>query len=590
MTATAASVAAIGAAAGHLLWPEPDWVTRAAEEKCWEWVRIAWRRAACVAGAWFDERKADAAVKFWPKVFRLTEDRFAGKPFQLTFWQECIVRLLIGWKAPVEVLEDETQGPQTFHVRIFRCLKLWVPRKNGKSEFLAALSLLFFVMDAVVGGQGFAFARDEKQAKVVFEKMKAMIAMSPMMKNQARSFKKSIYLPQIRALFELLSGKPEGKHGRSPTVIVGDEMHEWISTELSNTLRQGTGARLEPIELYASTAGLKSNKVGYGLWEESLAILDGRIDDPSTLVAIFAADPDDDWADEAKWARPNPSLGISPTVSFLRREAALAVDNPRAEAHFRCYHLNQWIDAVTRWLSLKKWDACTTETRDLWKQYSEGTGLEGKRCFATFDVSANQDITARLLTFPPDEECDKWRIACKFWVPEDTLDRRVKQDRVSYDKWLKLGALETTPGDCVDQDFVKQQLMDDLERYDVALIGYDPWNATKLVTDLQKEGVDVDMFIKLRQGHQTLGEPTKYLEKLVSFGQYDHGGHPVMRWMAGNAAVRFDENLNFVPTKKHSADKIDGIAAGVMGLCLATAEIDDGPSVYEERGILEIEV
>ena len=567
MNEAAVSAGAIVAAAGHLLWPEPKWVVDAAA-RGWEWARDQWRRAASQPGAWFDERKADAAVRLFPKFFRLTEDRFAGKPFRLALWQEVIVRMLMGWKIPVEIRDDESAPLRTVAVRLYRRLLLWVPRKNGKSEFLSALALMFFVLDGVVGGQGFAFARDEKQAKVVFDKMKAMIAMSPLMADKAQSFKKSIYLPKIRSMFELLAGKPEGKHGRSPTVIVGDEMHEWPSTELANTLRQGTGARLEPIELYASTAGLKTNATGWGLWEESQAILDGRIDDPTSLVVIFAVEPDDVWSDESVWARANPSLGISPTMQFLRREAALAADNPRAEAHFRCYHLNQWIDAVTRWLNLKKWDACTSD-KLAWKAYTAGEGLKGRRCFGAFDISSTDDITALVWLFPPDETEPKWKIICRFWVPEESIKRRVKNDRVSYDRWEKMGALTPTPGDYVDQDYVKKAVLEGLEEFDVASIGYDPWNATKLYTDMVKEGVPEDLFLKMRQGHQTLGEPTKFLEGLVSSGQLDHGGHPVLRWMAGNTAVRFDENLNYVPTKKRSAEKIDGIMAAVMACGLA---------------------
>lgn len=576
MTAAATSAAAIAASAGHLLWPEPSWVTDAVA-RGWEWARIQWRRAAMQAGAWFDERKADAAVRLFPKIFRLTEDRFAGRPFRLALWQEAIVRLLIGWKIPVEVRDDESAPAREVQVRLFRRLMLWVPRKNGKSEFLAALALLFFVLDAVVGGQGFAFARDEKQARIVFDKMKAMIAMSPAMADKAQSFKKSIWLPKIRSMFELLTGKPEGKHGRSPTVIVGDEMHEWESVELANTLRQGTGARLEPIELYASTAGLKTNPTGWGLWEESLAILDGRIDDPTSLVVVFAVEADDDWADESVWARANPSLGISPTMQFLRREAALAADNPRAEAHFRCYHLNQWIDAVTRWLSLKKWDACAKD-KEAWKASIEESGLKGRRCFGAFDISSTDDITALVWAFPPDDTEPKWKLLCRFWVPEESLVRRVKQDRVSYDRWQKIGALTTTPGDYVDQDYVKQAVLDGLDAFEVEAIGYDSWNATKLYTDLVKDGAPEDLFLKMRQGHQTLGEPTKFLEKLVIGGSLDHMGHPVLRWMAGNTAVRFDENLNFVPTKKRSAEKIDGIVAAIMACGLAIVS-EEGPDL-----------
>lgn len=567
---------------------EPPWLIRAADEYGWEWARLSWQRAAAVPGAWFDHAKADAAVIMFPKVFRLTDDRFAGKPFRLGFWQEVMVRLMVGWKAPAEIIDEQTDNPVVFHVRIIRRLMLWVPRKNGKSEFLAALALLFFILDGVVGGQGFAFARDENQAKVVFNKMKAMISMSPAL-GDAQLYKKSIYLPKIRSLFELLSGKPEGKHGKSPTVIVGDEMHEWETTDLATFLRQGTGTRLEPIELYASTAGVKSNRTGWELWEESRGILEGRIDKPSTLVVIFALDPDDDWSDEGIWKKANPSLGISPTIQFLREEVATARDNPRAEQHFKCYHCNQWIDAVTRWLSMKKWDACASD-KDAWKLWKNGEGLEGRKCFAAFDVSSNEDITARILAFPPDEEFDRWVISARFWVPEETIAKRSRQDRVFYDKWERLGAIEATPGDYVDQDYVKQALFDDMERYDVALIGYDPWNATKLITDMQKEGADENLFQLMRQGIPTLGEPTKLFERLVMAGQLDHGGHPVLRWMAGNVAIRFDENLNYAPTKKKSAEKIDGIVASVMGVGLSMSDEVEGPSVYETRGILEIEV
>ncbi|MBB3591716.1 phage terminase large subunit-like protein [Rhizobium sp. BK529] len=563
------SAGAIQAAAGALLWPKPEWVKEAVA-KGWEWVGIAWERCSCVPGAWFDEAKAEKAVQLFPQVFRLTDDRFAGKPFKLAFWQQCIVRLLVGWKAPIDIIDEQTGETKYEHVRIFRRLMLWIPRKNGKSEFLAALALLFFILDGVVGGQGYVFAKNEDQAKIIFNKMKAMISMSPQL-GDTQVFKKSIYIPKIRALFELLSGKAEGKHGKSPTVIAGDEMHEWETPDVANFLRQGTGTRLEPIELYASTAGVKSNRTGWDLWEESVSILEGRIDDPTTLVVIFALDPDDDWADEANWQKANPSLGISPTLQFLRREAAIAKDNPRAEAHFRCYHANQWIDAVVRWLNLKKWDACAADKK-IWRRWRDGEGLKGRKCFAAIDVSSSDDLTALVLAFPPDETCDRWIITARFWVPEDTVARRSKQDRVSYDRWVKDEALEVTPGDYVDQNFVQHALENAMSMFDVSLIGYDPWNATKLYTDMVKDGVDEERFLKMRQGIPTLGEPTKLFERLVVSGKLDHGGHPILRWMAGNVAVKFDDNLNYAPTKKKSAEKIDGIVAGVMAVGLTLAD------------------
>ncbi|WP_291208989.1 terminase TerL endonuclease subunit [Hyphomonas sp.] len=582
---TAVTAAALRAGAPGGLFPLPSWIP--ADDPQYEWARIAWHRAAAEPGAWFDAKKAEQIVRLWPRVFRLTEDRFAGKPFNLILWQEVIVRLLVGWKRPEEVIDEESGKPRIEHVRLFRRLMLWIPRKNGKSEFLAALAILFFVLEGVIGGQGFAFARDEKQGKIVFEKIKAMLAQSPKLAKGVQSFKKSIWIPKIRALFELLSGKAEGKHGRSPTVIVGDEMHEWTSTDLATNLRQGTGARLQPIELYASTAGLKSNLVGYGLWEESVGILDGRIEDPTTLVVIFAADPEADPFNEATWAAPNPSLGLSPTISFLRREARIAKDNPRAEAHFRRYHLNQWVEASVRWLNIRKWDACAGE-KDGWKTIRER--MAGRRGFGAIDVSSILDITAKLIVFPPEDDDPLWHLYAQFWVPEDTMAVRVKNDRVPYDRFFESGALLTTPGDVVDQNVIMNALLDDARYFDLAGVAYDPWNTTKLITDLQEEGFDPDLLHEYRQGIRTFAGPSKDFERLVYAGTLDHGSHPVLRWMAQNAAVRFDENMNYMPAKKKSAEKIDGIVAAVMGVGLAVAVEVEPPSVYEERGIMEIEV
>lgn len=573
----------LGALGDASRWPEPGWLRAVAGNQAYEWARLAWRRSAVVPGAWFDAAKADAAVALWPKVFRLTEDRFAGKPFRLNVWQEIIVRLLVGWKVPITILDEETGRERSEHVRLFRRLMLWVPRKNGKSEFLAALGLLFFLLEGTVAGQGFAFARDEDQARVVFDKMKAMIALDAAgLAKAVQPYKRSFYVPQIRATFRVLSGSGDGKHGLSPTVIVGDEMHEWATLDVATFLRQGTGARLQPIELYASTAGLKSKVIGYGLWEESLGLLEGRIVEPTTLVAMFAAGPDDDWQDEAVWARANPSLGLSPTLAFLRREAALAKDNPRAEMHFRRYHLNQWVEALTRWLPLKVWDGCMSDPSG-WMMMRER--MCGRRCFGALDVSSTQDVTALVWLFPPEDGETAYSLIARFWVPEETVPLRVRQDRVPYDRWVAAGVMETTPGNSVDQDFVGKAILEGMRDFAPERIGFDPWNARKLVGDLTKTGVPEDVFVEMRQGIQTLGEPTKQFERLVYAGEIDHGGNPVLRWMAGNAVVRFDENANFMVAKKRSAEKVDGIAAAVMAAGLALSVQPDTSSVYEDRGI-----
>jgi hypothetical protein len=254
----------------------PQWVESAAADPTLAFLAREWDKSAAVPGAWFDAALADRIVELWPKYFRHTEGRWYNKPFVLSRWQEAIVRLLVGWKT-----EDG--------FRLYRRLLLWVGKKSGKSEFLAALALLFWAFDKEYGGQGFCFARNENQANIVFKKMKTMIGMSNELAADVQVFKKSLYCAALgQSLFKLLAGTTEGQHGISASVVVGDEMHEWRDDGLATTLHQSTSARSQPIELFGSTAGIKGKGYGWDLWEETQSLIEGRLADPTTLAVIFA--------------------------------------------------------------------------------------------------------------------------------------------------------------------------------------------------------------------------------------------------------------------------------------------------------------
>jgi phage terminase large subunit-like protein len=592
--------------------PEPAWITRAADEFGYAWARLSWERASKVPGAWFDAAKADGVVALWPQAFKLTSGRFAGRPFHLRFWQEVIVRLLVGWKEPVEIVDEITGEGTILYVRLFRELRLWIARKNGKSEFLAALALLFWAVEGEVRGQGFCFARDENQARIVFDKMADMIGYAPALAKETRIFAKSLWIQTIKASFKLLSGKAAGKHGRAPTVTVGDEIHEWKDRALADTLRQGEGGSTQPIRLYASTAGLKTQIVGHEIFEQSQQILDGRIDDPTTLVVIFAVPEDADWQDERNWPLANPSIGLSPTLHFLRGEHAKVAGNPRAEAEFRCYHLNQFMEQMQRWLPLRKWDACPGE-KDAWKTLP--AALEGRECHLAFDSTQSFDPASLCFRFPQSlspadkvelagldaeiaqlleaeqpidyklllrrRELDTPTFLWKFWLPAETIAARVKSEKVPFDRWRDQGALIEIPGGTFELDWAINATREACRRYKVQKIGFDAWNALEYYNKLvnPQDGADAlpeDLFVKMRFGARTLGEATKRFERRVFAGEINHGHHPMARWMAGHCHIRYDDNMNYVPAKRKSEKSIDGIVAAVMDEALAIAVDDSG--------------
>lgn len=551
--------------------PLPKWIEEFGNDPAFAFVQRHWIAAATVPGARFDTELADAVVSAWPTWFRHTEGRWAGKPFHLTLWQAAIVRLLVGWKT--------ADG-----FRLFRRLFLWIARKNGKTEFLAALASLFWICDREMGGQAYAMARNENQAKLVFEKAKTMVRLSPAFADRVQVFKKSLYLPELWARFEVLSGAAEGKHGLSASVIVGDEMHEWPDGALYTTLHQSIAARDQPIELYSSTAGLTGRNYGWTLWQECVSIAVGGLDDPTTLVAIFAAEAEEDWTDERVWAKANPNLGISPKIEYLRAECIKAQDNPRLENDFRRYHLNQWTEQVVRWLSLARWIAGAADPQS-WRDAAER--LRGRRCFGGLDLSSVSDLTALVWIFPPIVEGGAWELLVRMWCPAESIALRSRRDRVPYDLWAQADAIRRTDGDVVDYGVIERQVCVDAELFDVMGLAIDRWNATSTAIRLAEDGCNVVMF---GQGFASMSAPSKEWERLVMAGLLDHGGHPVLRWMVGHVAIATDDAGNIKPTKRKSGEKIDGVVAGIMALGLAIGQQPDAVSVYEERGIVEVDM
>ena len=163
------------------------------------------------------------------------------------------------------------------------------------------------------------------------------------------------------------------------------------------------------------------------------------------------------------------------------------------------------------------------------------------------------------------------------------MEERVKRDRAPYDVWIRLGMLQTTPGNVVDYDFILAQIREDMQAFRVAELAFDPWNSSWMATKLQNLGLEV---VEFRQGYVSMSAPMKELEKKVIGRTLAHGGNPVARWMAANVVATQDPAGNLKPDRARSIEKIDGIVALVMGIGLAMRDDgSSGKSVYEERGV-----
>jgi len=507
---------------------------------------------------WYDENTAEKAVAFFPRCLRFSKGEWAGRPFHLESWQaDDIIRPLFGWKRL-----DGT--------RRYRRAIIWVPRKNGKTELAAGVALLALMGDNEAGAEVYSFATNEDQAKLVFDIATAMVGSSPVLSSRLEPYKSAIFCPANMGSIKALTGKAIGKHGLNPSALIGDEVHEWSDSRLYTFLHQGTAARRQPIEFLISTAGTRDG-YGFELWQECERILSGDYQDDETLVVVHAAAPEDDWTDPATWAKANPNLGISPKIEYMQAECLKAQESPRRENDFKRYHLNIWTEQAVRWLPIDAWDKGSNGTD--WRTMADR--LVGRRCFGGLDLSSTRDLTAYTLVFPPTGDEADWQVLVRAFVPENTIDQRVRTDKVPYDRWAREGALVATPGNVVDYEFVKASILKDAGLYDIEKIGIDRFLATQISIQLRDEGVNAEL---MGQGYVSLTAPSKELERLVLDGKWNTGGHPVARWCAGNVAIATDPAGNIKPAKDKSTERIDVVAAMVNALGVALQGEENVPA------------
>ena len=227
-------------------------------------------------------------------------------------------------------------------------------------------------------------------------------------------------------------------------------------------------------------------------------------------------------------------------------------------------------------MPMHKWDACKIDFDESF--------LEGRICYGGLDLSSTTDITSFVLVFPPIPEDDRYYLLPYFWLPEETLDLRVRRDHVPYELWRRQGFLNITEGNVVHYAFI-ENFIDNLgRRFHIREIAFDRWGAVQMSQNLTDLGFTM---VQFGQGYKDLSPPSKELMKLTLEQKIAHNGHPVLRWNMDNIFVRTDPAGNIKPDKEKSTEKIDGAVATIMALDRAIrcgSQSDE--SVYDTRDLI----
>lgn len=509
------------------------------------------KRPEYLPGYKWDEEAAQAPVEFVEQLCRHPDER-GGDPkrIELIDWQrEQVLRPLFGWRRPDGRLR-------------FRRAGIFVPKKNRKSSLMSQLAQYMATCHAPAQDV-FLAANDRLQARTMYRMVRQSVEASPQLSRllEVVDSRSIIRNRETGKEIRCLSSDSWRNEGLNGSVIL-DEIHSFRSPDLVDALIYATRGTANGLVISISTAGSDRNGIGWRWWQDCELVIKDPKANPTFYGLIYAAAEGDDFSDPKVWKNANPSMGIAFPEDEFAADYQDASTDPRKMSKFLRYSLNVWQAGDSRWfVPPLDWSACSSGPLD---------PTEGRPCWVGVDLASNLDMTAAAFVFK--ESDGSYAVEWRYWVPRETVADRVREG-IPYDAWIRDGWVTVTDGHRLDHESVARDIIAYGERHEIKAVGCDPWQAGALETLLQREGITTK---DIPQRTATLNSPCKLLEALVVEKRLRTGGNPVAQWNANNVCVYTDPTGMIKPDKSKSTEKIDGIAALVNALALASTDEDTG--------------
>jgi phage terminase large subunit-like protein len=524
----------------------------------------------------FDESRADRVFDWFERCCRHVRGPFSGELIELQAFQRFDLGCVYGW---VHLESGKRRFRKAFHMRA---------RGNVKSTEMSGLALYGMMGDCIYPPGNPSIKRyedspevecaavDKQQAKRVWLDAAKMGENSPDI-NKRLNIKKTYVEHRTRGgWLRPLSKDTKNKDSGAPCLVIIDEYHAHPTSEILDVSYSGFGKRLQSLMQIISTAGKDSEnspcKKEYDVLCKMM-----RGDSPMNetyYCMIRELEKNDDPHDESVWVKANPILQEENEYSQelraqIRAEHDEAYNSGDAAKirEFLTKRVNRWqSDSENKYMSgiMDKWKALAV-SRDAFLAL-----VRGFETWNGLDLSKTTDLTGSGFVFRlPD---GRYAVTAHGFMPEETATKHEHSDRVPYRQWAEDGWCTLTPGSVVDYSFIKShiQFNETNESWFIKEICYDPYNATHFTQQLEDEGYER---VEIRQGVQTLSEPTKFFRELVLRGLIVHDGSPLLTWCLSNAIEVQDNNGNIKLSKKHKDDsqRIDLIAAILNAMVRAMA-------------------
>lgn len=464
---------------------------------------------------------------------------------------------------PIELRKFQRRAIRKIYNKRIRRAIISFGRKNAKTTLAAMLLLLHLCgPEQRPNSELYSSALSRDQASILYRLAAKMVRLSPYLSElvTTRDTIKQLSCSKYGTLYSALSADASTNLGLSPAFIVHDELGQVKGPRhpLYEALETATAAQENPLSIIISTQAPNDADLLSVLIDDAQ-----KENDPRTLLFLWTANPDDDPFDVDTIRQANPAFD-----EFMNTEEVMAMAEdarrmPSREAEYRNLILNQRVETSSPFVTKTVWDT------------NAAAPSEWQTAYGGLDLSETNDLTALVLVSPGGD------IMPTFWLPAEGLEERSRQDRVPYDVWAEAGFLQTTPGRCIEYQYVARHIAKLFEDADIRKIAFDRFNMRHLRPWLIEAGLSEsfidDRFVDFGQGYVSMSPALRNLESLLLNEKLKHGNHPVLTMCAANAIVKMDEAGNRKLDKRKSRGRIDGMVSLAMACSVMSEDQHEKP-------------
>lgn len=510
----------------------------------------------------YSHKRANHIIEFFENFCHHSKGEAGGQRVKLELWEKAMLAAIFGF--------IDFEGNRKYREAI-----LIVGKKNGKSLIASGVGLYMLVADQEHGPEIYAVATKKDQAKIIWMESKRMVFKSPKLRKRIKPLVAELSSEDYNnGTFKPLASDKDTLDGLNVHCALMDEIHQWKNgKELYDIIADGVTARKQPLILITSTAGTIRQDIYDAKYEEAERLINGYFDpngykDNHLIAFVYELDTRKEWTDPACWQKANPGLGTIKNRKTLESKVTKAKANNALVKNLVCKEFNIRETSSEAWLTFVQIDnRATFDVKQLKPRY----GIGG--C----DLSSTTDLTNATMIFMVRGD-EHIYVLQMYWIPEDLVERKIKEDKIPYDLWIQQGWCRTCPGNKIHYKYVVGWYLECQMEQDIYLYkcGYDEWSAIYFAEDM-KNNFGQSVMDPVRQGKKTLSSPMKSLGADLEKKRIVYNNNPILKWCLTNTSVDVDKNDNIQPCKGNQGTRrIDGMA----GLLNAYVELENNLEEY----------